>query len=308
MTVSRYLMNPLQIAESDNRMELLTPNFHPGRNAFPSFDWSRGSEIPRIVTTSWDDGNPHDLEIAELLRARGLPGTFYVPLRGLHGSAVLAGSDLRSLASQGFEIGGHGVTHAELPGCQPRALEREVSASKQRLEDTLGASVAMFAYPRGRHNRKVIEAVKQAGYLGARTTRMLASDFDFDPYRMPTSVQVYPHTRIAYLKNLLRNSYFGRAWTYLVHPTRTRDWAGLAKAIFDSILTKGGIWHLYGHSWEIHQHGLWDALSDVLSYVTRRSGVLYLSNCAILEFARKSPRAQREPSRARRMYEDSARS
>jgi hypothetical protein len=45
--------------------------------------------MPRIVTTSWDDGDPSDLKVAELLRARALSGTFYVPFIGPHGRRLL---------------------------------------------------------------------------------------------------------------------------------------------------------------------------------------------------------------------------
>ena len=34
-----------------------------------------------IVTTSWGDGNPLDIRLAEILASHGLRGTFYVPLR-----------------------------------------------------------------------------------------------------------------------------------------------------------------------------------------------------------------------------------
>lgn len=266
------------------------------------------SGTPQIVTTSWDDGNPHDLEIAEMLRARGLPGTFYVPLKGLNGSRVMEGGDLRSLVREGFEIGGHGVSHAELPQCGPQVLEREVTDSKKRLEDDLGSPIPMFAYPRGRHDGRIIAALKQAGYLGARTTRMLARGFDFDPFRMPTSVQVFPHARLAYVKNLVRAAYVGRAWMYIVRPAFVRDWVSLAKAMFDSVVEEGGIWHLYGHSWEIHQRGLWDSLSDVLSYVANHSGVQYLSNHQVLRFSRRFSGPQRERAFRPRTYEDPARS
>src|SRR5688500_11915407 len=34
-----------------------------------------------IVTTSWDDGHPLDIRLAEMLARHGVAGTFYVPLR-----------------------------------------------------------------------------------------------------------------------------------------------------------------------------------------------------------------------------------
>jgi len=36
-----------------------------------------------IVTTSWDDGHPSDLKLAELLREYDVPATFYIPIDNL---------------------------------------------------------------------------------------------------------------------------------------------------------------------------------------------------------------------------------
>jgi hypothetical protein len=43
-------------------------------------------------------------------------------------------------------------------------------------------------------------------------------------------------------------------------------------------MERGGIWHLYGHSWEIDEHKLWLELVEMLDYVAHREGVLYLTN------------------------------
>jgi len=67
-----------------------------------------------IVTTSWDDGARTDLRVAELLRSRRLCGTFYVPIMPFRRCAALSHEDLKGLASQGFEIGAHGVEHENL--------------------------------------------------------------------------------------------------------------------------------------------------------------------------------------------------
>ena len=58
---------------------------------------------PRIVTTSWDDEAPLHLKVAELLRARALPGTFYIPPIGYDGCRTLGSGHLRLLTSKGFE-------------------------------------------------------------------------------------------------------------------------------------------------------------------------------------------------------------
>lgn len=239
-------------------------------------------QMPVIVTTSWDDGASADLRIAELLAAHNLRGTFYVPIKGHHASDRMSNSDLCSLVEMGFEIGAHGISHPNLTECNPAGLSYEVSYSKRCLEDELGHEVRMFAYPQGRYNRKVIMSLKQAGYWGARTTRMLARDLNFDPFQMPTSVQAYPHSTSAYLRNLSRAFSIGRATEYLARLKQSRTWVELAKGLFDAVLRDGGIWHLYGHSWEVDELGLWSSLEEVFAYVSMRPSVLYLTNSNVL--------------------------
>ena len=52
----------------------------------------------------------------------------------------------------------------------------------------------------------------------------------------------------------------------------------MGRRLFDRMLDKGGMWHLYGHSWEIESLGLWSELQEMLDYVQGREGVLYLTN------------------------------
>lgn len=238
--------------------------------------------ITRIVTTSWDDGDSLDLRVAELLAARKLPGTFYIPVKGHvkagHRYQRMGSAEMLELNSQGFEIGGHGVSHPNLAACDEKQLAIEVESCKKHLEDDLGKSIQMFAYPRGRHNDKVIASLKKAGYTGARTTAMLANKLKFDPYRMPTSVHVFQHTRFEYLRNLARVWDVRRTWLYATHLRSANNWLEFAKLIFDSVLAGGGLWHLYGHSWEIEELGLWGSLMEVLDYISNRPGVLYLAN------------------------------
>lgn len=244
----------------------------------------------RIVTTSWDDGDPLDLQIAGLLSAHRLQGTFYIPIKGHHNLVPMNQAELRAVAAQGFEIGAHGVSHPNLTDCEPRELAQEVESSKKFLEDCLGAEVRAFAYPRGRYNASVISSLKRAGYVGARTTRMLAHQLTFDPFRMPTSAQVFPHSQLDYLRNIARSFYLEGSWEHSTLLRLRRTWTDLAKGLFDAVMQTGGIWHLYGHSWEIEAQGLWNSLKTVLDYVSNREGVLYLTNSQALDhLPAKSP-------------------
>ena len=235
-----------------------------------------------IVTTSWDDGDRNDLRVAELLKARGLAGTFYIPIHPDRSDPTLGHAELRSLVADGFEIGGHGLSHRSLPDLARGELRREVQDSKRILEDVLGSPVRMFCYPRGRYNREAIRALREAGYEGARTTRMLRFDGAFERFEMPVSLQCYPHTRTAYLKNIAKAGSIALLPGYFRRFGQLRNWVDLGKSIFDQVLQVGGIWHLYGHSWEIDEFGLWGELTRMLDYVYGREEVRYLSNGSVL--------------------------
>jgi peptidoglycan/xylan/chitin deacetylase (PgdA/CDA1 family) len=236
-----------------------------------------------IVTTSWDDDDRSGLKLAEVLNSKGIPGTFYVPTGRLGEKSALAPADLRMLASAGFEVGGHTVSHAILTELGPTELTSEITRCKQKLESIMGRGVETFCYPRGRFNEEVIDVVKRAGYRGARTTEMLATAPSFPVYEMPTTVQAYPHSKANYIRNLVRL----RKASSLVRSTpdlmRFESWLQLAKTTFDRVLANGGVWHLYGHPWEIEKLNLWGDLVEILNYVRDREDVVYATNVEVIQ-------------------------
>jgi peptidoglycan/xylan/chitin deacetylase (PgdA/CDA1 family) len=234
----------------------------------------------RIVTTSWDDGDFADLKLAELLQSRGVCGTFYIPID--YRKRPLDHGQLRGLASEGFEIGAHGLSHKSLSGLPRLDLVREIGPCKPILEDIIGREVRMFCYPRGHYDASVVRALQGAGYWGARTVRMLATRTAFDPFEMPTTLQIYPHPSFTYLKNAASAWRLEGLQTCLLQMPRLGSWLELAKKLFDAVLEHGGIWHLYGHSWEVERLGLWDDLCEILDYVGRRDGVSYVPNCTLV--------------------------
>ncbi|MBA3915080.1 MAG: polysaccharide deacetylase family protein [Acidobacteriales bacterium] len=231
-----------------------------------------------IVTTSWDDGDLRDLRLADLLAARGMKGTFYCPVEPFSSDPALSKADMRAMVAGGFEIGGHGVAHEIMSELPANKIDGIVTGCKAYLEDVLGQRITSFCYPRGRFTASAVEAVRRAGYQGARTVRLLATDSHPDLFRMPTSVQVYPHTRVEYLRNIARAGSVQRLLDYSFGLKLEQDWIAIGKQLFERVLADGGIWHLWGHSWEIDALGLWGPLAEMLDYVAGRDQVLYLTN------------------------------
>ncbi|MCX5659229.1 MAG: polysaccharide deacetylase family protein [Planctomycetota bacterium] len=77
------------------------------------------------------------------------------------------------LQAQGFEIGGHTATHANLGAGDPATIEREIAHCLGTLAEKLGRPVRTFAYPYGaRENRGEVamRALERGGCLAAVTT------------------------------------------------------------------------------------------------------------------------------------------
>src|SRR5579884_1732902 len=163
-----------------------------------------------IITTSWDDGHPLDLRVASVLARHGVRGTFYVPFRAVAGR-LLSVSQMRELLAMGMEIGSHTVTHPVLTRLPLDEVDHELRDSRRMLEDLLGREVTSFGYPRGKFNAMVAQRAALAGYRICRTTVDFQNGLQFDPVRMPVSLQLFPHP----------------ASTFWRHAIRYRNWTGI---------------------------------------------------------------------------------
>lgn len=88
---------------------------------------------------------------------------------------MLTWEQVREMADSGMTIGGHTMTHANLPSAKPDSAREEISRCKQVLEKRLGVPVHHFSYPNGgceQYFNDIIRGyVQQAGFLTATTSR-----------------------------------------------------------------------------------------------------------------------------------------
>jgi peptidoglycan/xylan/chitin deacetylase (PgdA/CDA1 family) len=229
-----------------------------------------------VVTTSWDDGHRLDPRLAALLDRYGIAGTFYLAPRNAEFRAAdrLSRPGVRDLAER-FEIGGHTLTHPRLPLIPADEARAEIWAGKKEVEDIAGRPITTFCYPRGEYTAEHVGMVRDAGFLFARTVRR-HSLAPGEALRARTTVNAYAHRVDA--AAVLRLA-AGNPWTaarMLLH------WDELAMAWFDKCLRDGGVFHLWGHSWEVDGRGDWERLIRVLDYISRRPGVEYVANGALV--------------------------
>lgn len=143
---------------------------------------------PVVVTTSWDDGHPLDLKLADLLSCYGIKGTFYI-CGDCRNRQTMGPPALREL-SKCFEIGSHTRNHMKLTSLGGRLLREEIQESKTELENIIGKPVEVFAYPYGSYNSRVREEVIAAGFKGARTTEEFSVEMGRNAWCMPTTISV----------------------------------------------------------------------------------------------------------------------
>jgi peptidoglycan/xylan/chitin deacetylase (PgdA/CDA1 family) len=123
------------------------------------------------VVLTFDDGNASDLlEGLPALRERGLTAKFFVVAGRLGARGYLDADGVRELAAAGMEIGCHGMHHRAWRGLRKPALQEELVDARLMLEGILGRPVTGAACPFGSYDRRVLHALRRAGYLRVYTS------------------------------------------------------------------------------------------------------------------------------------------
>lgn len=225
-----------------------------------------------IVTTSWDDGHVLDIKMAKFLKKYNLKGTFYIAPkdREFDSSKLLTSEQIIEL-SKDFEIGAHTMTHPRLNKITPEEAEKEIKESKAYLEKLINKTVDSFCYPGGNYRQIHIKQVERAGFRLARTIKVYKFNLGINRFKMPTGFHAYQHFHPWYFAPYANYNPFKMTHYYF-------NWDILAIDVFKTVMQIGGIFHLWGHSWEVDKNNDWQRLERVLEYISNRQNVDYLQN------------------------------
>ncbi|MFF3583745.1 polysaccharide deacetylase family protein [Streptomyces mirabilis] len=148
--------------------------FTPVDTAALAARWRSGKPLPeRPVLITFDDGyegvHRHGLPV---LAKHGFAATLFVSTGWIKGTydtgggldAMLSWAQVRELAAEQVEIGGHSHTHPQLDQLSDDALRFEVLRCKEIIADELGSRPASFAYPYGYSSRRVRQVVRETGF------------------------------------------------------------------------------------------------------------------------------------------------
>lgn len=239
---------PLALAHATARERIVLQLRHRGpKIAAPTLPLlPHGARV--AIVTSWDDGHPNDLRAAELLRAHGFAGTFFLnernPARRHH---------LDALVALGMEIGSHTVNHPRGWQIPPDQWRDECLQMRLSLEASLGHPVVSFAYPYNHvpaydaHGDYVLRGVREAGYWSGRTTHVAGRTIN--DYAEPLSFSTDGHF-------LMTDERFGQAWQRAM---RQPD----------------GVFYFWGHVSEIRTEGDWQKFAARLAQYAHRAEAWY---------------------------------
>ena len=198
------------------------------------------------VVQCWDDGVTADVRLVEILRKYNAKATFNLNA-ALHetnrkpgwihqGTEVgrLGWNEMKELY-QGFQIANHSLTHPRLEQIPVEAARQDIAEGRARLQQFFGQPVLGFAYPFGSYNEAVMEAIRAAGHVYARTTRNVEQ-----PFPPENAMAFHP----------------------CCHFCAPDFWARYQKA------RSGGVFYFWGHSYEMITEAMWDDFEDKIRRIS----------------------------------------
>ncbi len=146
-----------------------------------------GGQTPlpeRPVVITFDDGFLDFYEFAmPALKKYSFSATVFIVTSLVDGCSIwlrpegeedrkmLSWSHILEMDRAGIECGSHSHTHADLDIVPRDVAQKEITLSKEVLEQKLGHAINTFCYPYGHYDWKVREMVEQAGYQAACAVR-----------------------------------------------------------------------------------------------------------------------------------------
>ena len=128
--------------------------------------WTGRAKLPRRpVVLSFDDGYVDQYaNAARLLHRYHFPAVLNLVVQS---GTALSGAMVRRMIAWGWEVDSHTLTHPLLTHLSSSQLRFQLVQSKRILKHRFHVPVDFHCYPGGIYDRRVMRAVRAAGYLGA---------------------------------------------------------------------------------------------------------------------------------------------
>jgi len=182
-----------------------------------------------IVSLTFDDGFESVWSARPILQQYDMHATFYLNSGLLNRTGRLTDAQVRELAADGDEIGGHTVQHLHLPSLDPAEAKRQICNDRVALAGITGRAPTDFAYPFSETSPAVDADVAACGYNSGRLVGGISSQHcgptcpyaetipPAKPYALRTGVSVVPSTSVtAPEAQITAALHHGGGWVILV--------------------------------------------------------------------------------------------
>lgn len=125
-----------------------------------------GTDLPaRPVIVTFDDGGLNNYTTAfPIMQKYGFQGVLYLVPNYIGADGFMNVDQIKEMISAGWEVGSHSMSHKDLITLDTDQITRELTVSKETLEQLLGVPVTTFAYPFASYTEGIVERVRLAGY------------------------------------------------------------------------------------------------------------------------------------------------
>lgn len=234
----------------------------------------------KAVTVSYDDGQYHDVRLAQTLDKYGLKGTFNLCSKRIgqqSPSRRLTAEEVREhLLGKGHEVAVHGEDHISPVLSRPTKAIQDVLNCRLALEQTFGIMVRGMAYPdvalRNFQNGATAENI--CAYLqdlGIVYARNIVPNEEPLTYSLPTD---------------------WLAWNATVHHNHPKATAYAKEfvALDQDKLYRAKRWPkvfmLWGHSFEFDREGNWELLDQLCQILGGKGDTWYATCMEIYEYVK----------------------
>lgn len=158
----------VKVAEFEKQMKYLKDN---GYTTLFASEIALANNYEKPVIITFDDGYKDIYTNAwPILQKYNLKGNSYIISGWIGGDVYMDNNMIKEIHnSPNFEIGSHTVTHRQLATLSNEDIEYEVSQSKQDLENLLGSTINVIAYPVGSYDSRVLNIVSKYYKYGLST-------------------------------------------------------------------------------------------------------------------------------------------
>ena len=217
----------------------------------------------KAITFSYDDGVLQDFRLVELFNKYGIKATFNInsELLGTEGALTIQGktiqhnkisrSDVAPLY-KGHEVASHTLTHPHLTYLPDEEIVRQVERDRENLSRLVGYEVVGMAYPGGgfQNSDRVENVIRR--YTGVRYARTISLAYSFN-----SQENIFRYKPTAFHMDFDVNY-------------------RLADEFF--AMEGGGLFYIWGHSYEFDVDNTWDKLEEFLRYISHRPDIKYITN------------------------------